>query len=382
MKRPDGPGPLMVGFEGKAVPPRLARWLREGTVCGVVLFSRNVEAPRQVRDLCREIRAAAGRGRPAPLVAIDQEGGRVTRLAAAGFTPFPPARCYSLFCCRASRVACAVGETMAEELRAVGVDINFAPVLDVDSNPENPVIGDRALSSNPESVAELGIAFFRGTLSRGVLPVGKHFPGHGHTAADSHEELPVVRSSRATLLARDLHPFRRAIRAGIPALMTAHVLFPALDREFPATLSEKILVGLLRKQLRFRGAVVSDALEMKAITGRFGIGAAAVRAVSAGCDIVLVGRGEKDQEEAAEAIARAWTDDRDFRKGAPASTRRVSRLREHLSRVGREDPPARRVSLRQVGTRRHRELSRLLFDHWESSGQASRAGRSGNIGEG
>src|SRR3990172_5212017 len=119
MRRPDGPGRLMVGFEGKAVPPRLARWLREGTVCGVVLFSRNVEAPRQVRDLCREIRAAAGRGRPAPLV--------------------------------------AVGETMAEELRAVGVDINFAPVLDVDSNPENPVIGDRALSSNPEIVAELGI---------------------------------------------------------------------------------------------------------------------------------------------------------------------------------------------------------------------------------
>src|SRR3990172_7544104 len=368
MRRPDGPGRLMVGFEGKAVPPRLARWLREGTVCGVVLFSRNVEAPRQVRDLCREIRAAAGGGRPAPLVAIDQEGGRVTRLAAAGFTPFPPARCYSLFCCRASRVACAVGETMAEELRAVGVDINFAPVLDVDSNPEN--------------AAELGIAFFRGTLSRGVLPVGKHFPGHGHTAADSHEELPVVRSSRTTLLARDLHPFRRAIRAGIPALMTAHVLFPALDREFPATLSEKILGGLLRKQLRFRGTVVSDALEMKAITGRFGIGAAAVRAVSAGCDIVLVGRGEKDQEEAAGAIARAWADERDFRKGAAASTRRVSRLRAHLSRVGREDPPARRASLRQVGTRRHPELSRLLFDHWESSGQASRAGRSGNIGEG
>src|SRR3990172_2151816 len=260
MKRPDGPGPLMVGFEGKAVPSRLARQIREGTVCGVVLFSRNVEAPRQVRDPCREIRAAAGGGRAGPRGPLRQGGGGVAGGGGAGCAPSPPARCSSLFCCRASRVACAVGETMAEELRAVGVDINFAPVLDVDSNPENPVIGDRALSSNPESVAELGIAFFRGTLSRGVLPVGKHFPGPGHTAADSHEELPVVRSSRATLLARDLHPFRRAIRAGIPALMTAHVLFPALDREFPATLSEKILVGLLRKQLRFRGAVVSDAL--------------------------------------------------------------------------------------------------------------------------
>ncbi|HJX72517.1 MAG TPA: beta-N-acetylhexosaminidase [Candidatus Deferrimicrobiaceae bacterium] len=381
MRPPDGPGLLMVGFEGKSLPPRLARQIRGWALGGVVLFSRNVETPRQVRDLCREIRAAAGGGQPAPLIAIDQEGGRVMRLTAPGFTRFPPARCYSLFRSRSSRVAGAAGEAMAEELRAVGVDINFAPVLDVDSNPENPVIGDRALSSDPESVAELGIAFSRGMLSRGVLPVGKHFPGHGNTASDSHGELPVVRSSRAMLLKRDVSPFRRAIQAGIPALMTAHVLYPALDREFPATLSEKILGGLLRKQLRFRGAVFSDALEMKAITGTLGIGDAAVRAVSAGCDVVLVCAGEKAREEAGEAIARAWTDDGDFRRAARASIRRVERLREFLSQGG-APRPARRASLRQVGTRRHRELSRLLFARWESSGQASRAGRSGNIGEG
>jgi len=381
MRLPDGPGPLMFGFEGKSLPARLARRLREGTVGGVILFSRNVETPRQVRDLCREIRSAAGRGRPAPLIAIDQEGGRVVRLTAPGFTRFPPARCYSLFCCRASRVAEAVGESMAGELRAVGIDINFAPVLDVDSNPENPVIGDRALSSDPEITAELGIAFLRGTLSGGVLPVGKHFPGHGHTASDSHAELPVVRSSRDTLRKRDLHPFRRAIRAGIPALMSAHVLYPALDSKFPATLSEKILGGLLRERLRFRGVVFSDALEMKAITGRFGVGDAAVRAVSAGCDVVLVCRGEKIQEETVEAIARAHADDREFRKSVAASTRRVIRLRRALPPTGGPSP-AHRASLRQVGTRKTRELSRLLFDHWESSGQASRGGRSGNIGEG
>ncbi|MGA6993940.1 MAG: beta-N-acetylhexosaminidase, partial [Candidatus Deferrimicrobiaceae bacterium] len=358
-----------------------ARRLREGTGGGVILFSRNVQGPRPVRDLCREIRAAAGRGHPAPLIAIDQEGGRVMRLTAPGFTRFPPARCYSLFCCRASRVAEAVGEAIGSELRAVGIDINFAPVLDVDSNPNNPVIGDRALSTDPHTAAELGISFLRGILSRGVLPVGKHFPGHGNTATDSHVELPVVRSSRDTLRKRDLLPFRRAIRAGVPALMTAHVLYPALDREFPATLSEKILRGLLRKQLRFRGAVFSDALEMKAITGRFGIGDAAVRAVSAGCDVVLVCRGEGTQEEAVEAISRAWADDREFRKCVAASTRRVFRLRQALHPAGGHSP-AYRASLRQVGTRKTRELSRLLFDHWESSGQASRGGRSGNIGEG
>jgi beta-N-acetylhexosaminidase len=381
MRRPDDPGLLMVGFEGKSLPARLARRLREGTVGGVILFSRNVEGPRQVRDLCREIRAAAGRGRPAPLIAIDQEGGRVMRLTASGFTRFPPARCYSLFCCHASRVAEAVGESIGAELRAVGIDIDFAPVLDVDSNPDNPVIGDRAFSSDPHTAAELGISFLRGILSSGVIPVGKHFPGHGNTAADSHVELPVVRSSRDTLRKRDLPPFRRAIRAGIPALMTAHVLYPALDREFPATLSEKILRGLLRKQLRFRGAVFSDALEMKAITGRFGIGDAAVRAVSAGCDVVLVCRGEGNQEKTAEAISRAWTDDREFRKCAAMSTRRVLRLRRALLPAG-SPSSAHRASLRQVGTRKARELSRLLFDHWESSGQASRGGRSGNIGEG
>jgi beta-N-acetylhexosaminidase len=380
MRLADDPGSLLFGFEGKTVPLRLSRWLREGTVAGVVLFSRNVETPRQVRDLCREIRSVAGRGRPAPLIAIDQEGGRVQRLTEPGFTRFPPARCYSTLCCHAERAAEAVAEAIAEELRAVGMDINFAPVLDVDSNPENPVIGDRALSNDPSLSARLGVSFFRGTLSRGVIPVGKHFPGHGATDADSHETLPVVRSAGKTLLSRDLHPFRRAIRAGIPALMTAHVLYPALDKEFPATLSEKILGSLLRRQLRFRGVVFSDALEMKAITGRFGVGDAAVRAVSAGCDVVMVCRGEKAQEEAVEAIARAHADDREFRKSVSASTRRVSRLRERLSLAG-DPPPVPRASLRQVGTRKNRELSRLLFDHWESSGQASRGGRSGNIGE-
>lgn len=380
MKRPVGQGPLMFGFEGKAVPTRLSRWLREGPVAGVVLFSRNVESPRQLRDLCREIRSAAGNKRPAPLVAIDQEGGRVTRLAAPGFTRFPPARCCSLVCCRGSRVAFAVGESMARELRAVGVDVNFAPVLDVDTNPENPVIGDRAFSCDPEIAADLGIAFLRGTLSGGVLPVGKHFPGHGHTASDSHAELPVVRSPRETLWKRELHPFRRAIRAGIPAIMTAHVLYPALDRGLPATLSEKILGGLLRKELRFRGAVFSDALEMKAITGRFGIGEAVVRAVSAGCDVVMVCRGEMLQEEAVGAIARAYADDGDFRRSAATANRRVARLRLRPALPGGV-PPVPRASLRLVGTRRHRELSRLLFDLWESSGRASRDGKSGNIGE-
>lgn len=375
-KRIQGPPFLMLGFEGKSVPPRLAAWLRDGTASGVILFSRNLEDPRQVKELCREIRAAAGPHRPAPLIAIDQEGGRVTRLKDPRFTHFPPARSYSLFCCHAGRAAEAAGAVLAAELSAVGIDINFAPVLDVDSNPGNPVIGDRSLSGDPEEVARLGIAFLRGTLSGNVLPVGKHFPGHGHTKTDSHKVLPVVRSPRETLVARDLYPFRQAIRAGIPSLMTAHVLYPALDRDYPATLSRKILTGLLRGRLGFRGAVFSDALEMKAISLHRGVGDAAVLAFRAGCDAMIVSRGEEEQAEAGEALA-CWARGEESRREAVIlSRRRMDRLRRALLRPG-----ARRASLRSVGTKGHRALAELLLERWESSGRTSAAGRSDSIGE-
>ena len=206
--------PLWVGFDGKSLPAALSRWLARGEVGGVVLYARNIESPAQVRVLCREIRSAARRGNPLPLIAVDQEGGRVARLKDPPFTWFPPARACSLFCCRNASVAEAFGAATAAELRAVGIDMNFAPVLDVDSNPRNPVIGDRAFSEDPQTAAALGIAFAKGSLSRGILPVGKHFPGHGDTSADSHKELPVVRAGRRTLLGRELLPFRRAVRAG------------------------------------------------------------------------------------------------------------------------------------------------------------------------
>ncbi|MGE5752461.1 MAG: beta-N-acetylhexosaminidase [Deltaproteobacteria bacterium] len=367
---------LMAGFEGKSVPPVLAAWLRDGTVSGVILFSRNLEGPRQARDLCREIRAAAGKGRPEPLIAIDQEGGRVTRLKDLAFTQFPPARSYSFLCCHAERAAEAAGAVLAAELSAIGIDINFAPVLDVDSNPVNPVIGDRSLSGDPEEVARLGIAFLRGTLSRNVLPVGKHFPGHGHTETDSHKVLPIVRSPRRTLNARDIYPFRQAILAGIPALMTAHVLYPALDTDYPATLSRKILTGLLRGRLRFRGAVFSDALEMKAISLDYGVGDAAVLAFQAGCDAVIVSRGEMEQSEAAEALARWAKGEGSSREAVRLSRRRMDRLRRILSR-----PAARRTSLRSVGKKGHRALAELLLERWKNSGRTSADDRSCNIGE-
>jgi beta-N-acetylhexosaminidase len=369
--------PLWVGFEGKTLPPLLSRWLAGGQVGGVVLFYRNIEGPAQVRSLCREIRSAAGRGNPLPLIAVDQEGGRVARFKDPPFTWFPPARACSLFCCRNEAVAEAVGAATAAELRAVGIDVNFAPVLDVVSNPANPVIGDRAFSEDPAVVAALGIAFARGSLSRGILPVGKHFPGHGDTSTDSHKELPIARAGRKTLFRRELLPFRRAARAGIPALMTAHVMYPALDRAVPATLSRKILHGLLRKRLHFRGAVVSDALEMKAITDRYAIGEAAVLAVAAGCDVVLVCRGEREQAEAIDRLAREATDRPAFRRAVAAAADRSGRLRAWAASKGRCRPAP-----RAVGAARHRLLASLLREAWESTGRTSPDGKSGNIGEG
>jgi beta-N-acetylhexosaminidase len=369
--------PLWVGFEGKSLPGGVSRRLASGEVSGVVLYSRNVESPPQVRALCREVRSAAGTGNPSPLIAVDQEGGRVARFSEPHFTRFPPARAASLFCCRDEMVAAAAGIATAAELRAVGVDVDFAPVLDVGSNPRNTVIGDRAFSEDAGTAGRLAVAFMKGCLAEGVLPVGKHFPGHGDTFADSHVELPVVRASRSTLLSRELLPFRRAVRSGIPALMTAHVMYPSLDREFPATLSGKILRGLLRERLRFRGAVFSDALEMRAVADHYGVGDAAVLAISAGCDVVLVCRGEDLQEEALGRIAREARESATFRRMLAAAARRTGRLREWAASKGRCRP-----NPRAVGSARHRALARLLWERWESSGRTSPGDRSGNIGEG
>jgi beta-N-acetylhexosaminidase len=274
-------------------------------------------------------------------------------------------------------VAEAVGAATAAELRAVGIDVNFAPVLDVDSNPANPVIGDRAFSEDPQTVAALGIAFAKGSLSRGILPVGKHFPGHGDTSADSHQELPVVQAGRQTLLRRELLPFRRAARAGIPALMTAHVMYPALDPALPATLSRKVLHDMLRERMRFRGAVISDALEMKAIADRYGIGEAAVLGVTAGCDVVLVCRGENDQAETIDRLAREATDRPAFRRAVAAAAVRSGRLRAWAAAKERCRPAS-----RALGAARHRLLSSLLREAWESTGRTSPGDKSGNIGEG
>ena len=291
---------FMVGFLGTSVTADLSAFLREYKPGGVILFSRNLESVEQIVQLTNDLQQCSPKS--PLLIAIDQEGGRVSRLP-KGFTIFPP--CQLIGRCHSGELAYAAAATIAKELKSVGINMNMAPVLDVNSNPDNPVIGDRAFGPDPETVIEMGLVTAAGLQDHKVVSCGKHFPGHGDTNADSHKELPVVDASRERLEAIEFAPFRRATAAGIASLMTAHVLYKALDERLPATLSPDIITHLLREQMGYDGIVLTDDLEMHAIVDHYGPGDAAVRAFLAGCDVLLICK-ERDREIAAfEAIEQA-----------------------------------------------------------------------------
>ncbi len=291
---------VLGGFSGTELPEEQRRALAAGRRAGFILFRRNLTDIHQALELTSAITQAAPRGACPPLVALDQEGGRVRRLRAP-LLELPPMRALgSLPAGELSELAQAVGA----ELAACGFNLNFAPVLDVDSNPDNPVTGDRAFASTASGVAQAGVAFAKGLMLGGVHPVGKHFPGHGDTSSDSHFTLPYVASSRERLDALELMPFRAAIAAQLPCLMTAHVVFQALDPARPATLSHRIVTELLRGELGYRGAVFSDCLEMEAIACEGEVAEAAVTAVAAGVDVVLICHRFDRQEAAVEALTR------------------------------------------------------------------------------
>ena len=272
---------FIIGFDGLVLPEPVAALLARG-LAGVALFARNLADRAQTAALCRAVRDAAV-GLPPPVVAIDQEGGRVQRLRR--LSPLmPPMRQVGSDGPGAAREA---GRTLARDLRLLGINCDFAPVLDVDSNPCNPIIGDRSFSSDPAVVAACGVALAEGLEGEGVLACGKHFPGHGDASADSHLELPVIDLDATTLARREFVPFAAAVRAGLRLVMTAHCLFPALDPEHPATLSRPILQGWLRGRAGFDGCIVTDDLGMKAISERYLPDEVLVRGLDAGIDLFL-----------------------------------------------------------------------------------------------
>lgn len=287
-------GQLLIGsLPGTTVTPEIRSLAREFSLGGLTLFARNIEAPEQVAELAHDVQALSP---DLPLwVSIDQEGGRVARLKPP-FTTWPPMATLgrSGDAALAERFAAA----LATELRAVGITLDFAPVLDILTNPTNPVIGDRALAEDPDTVARLGAAIVRGLQANGVAACGKHFPGHGDTSADSHLELPVVEHPPDRIRRVECVPFRGAIAAETAFIMTAHLLVPSFDAERPATLSPAIVQALLRDELGFPGAILSDDLEMQAIAAAYAVPDAGVQALAAGCDGLLVCSGSVEVQAA------------------------------------------------------------------------------------
>jgi beta-N-acetylhexosaminidase len=283
-------GCLLPSFPGHEVPDWVLRRLDAG-LGGITLFAYNVGDPTQLGALTARLREAGD-----VLVAIDEEGGDVTRLEADRGSSYPGN--LALGAVDDVELTEEVAAAMAAELVRAGVNMNFAPVADTNTNPDNPVIGVRSFGADPELVARHVAAFVRGTQRQGVAACAKHFPGHGDTAVDSHVDLPVVGGDVVTALP----PFRAAIAEGVQAVMTAHLLVPELD-ELPATLSRRIVTGLLREELGFEGLVVTDALEMRAISGGVGVEEAAVLALAAGVDALCVGHDL--HEESVDALVGA-----------------------------------------------------------------------------
>ncbi len=295
------PGHLvMVDIPGTSLDAASADFLRRHHVRAICLFRRNLGTEAEVRQLTSDLRELMG---PHSLIGIDQEGGSVVR---ATFLPQAPAA-MALGASDDEALCEAVGAAVARGLRSLGINWNFAPVLDVNNNPANPVIAERSFGEDPDTVARLAGAWMRGSLREGVACCVKHFPGHGDTHVDSHHALPTVDKSLAQLEALELIPFRALAHgpSAAPAMMTAHIVYPQIDPHHPATLSRPILTGLLRESIGYDGVVLTDALFMKAIYERYGHALGAVMALQAGADMPLAQGSLAEQGAAVQAIEAA-----------------------------------------------------------------------------
>lgn len=324
---------LMVGFSGKEPTPEILDLIQSGYVGGIILFTRNLDSPRQILQLTSALQEAArNAGHPYPLlIATDQENGIVRRTGSA--TTFFPGN-MALGAINSQTATEAVARATGQELRALGITMNLAPDVDISNNPANPVIGVRSFGSDPDLVARLGTNAVMGYQAAGVVATIKHFPGHGDTDTDSHLALPVVPFDIERLESVELKPFRRAIEAGAESLavMTAHVAVPAItgSSTLPATLASEVINGLLRSRVGFDGVVITDCLEMRAISAGVGIAEGAVRALQAGADIVLISHRYDRQMAGLTAIREAVEQGVLSATVVQTAAERVLRLKERL----------------------------------------------------
>ena len=341
--------------------PELREISRQFDLGGVIYFARNVSEPGQVKELSREVSALSRPGGASssndwPLwISVDQEGGRVARLKRP-FTEWPPMQ--TLGRSGDTTLTRRFATALADELLAVGINLDYSPVLDIQKNPTNPIIGDRAFSDQADVVAEHGAVMIETLQAAGVAACGKHFPGHGDTSTDSHLELPLVEHPPDRLEAIEMIPFRAAVAARVAFIMTAHVLVPSLDAERPATLSPTVVGGWLKDKLGYEGIVLSDDLGMKAISASLGLGEAMVQSLLAGCDAALLCNEPAEEQVAAlEAVIRAAESGRIPLKRIDDALARQERVKVEF--FG-NDRKRRDVPMSRVGCAEHQDVSEAM----------------------
>ncbi len=348
---------LIIGIRDRVLTRDEAEFIIKNNIGGVILFARNIESPAQVYELITSIQNVRHKTRDKlPLfISVDMEGGRVMRFKAP-FTQWPAVG--KLGQIDSTSLAFKFGLGMATELKAVGINLNFAPCVDVLTNPKNTVIGDRALSVDPENVAKLASALVRGYIKGGVIPCAKHFPGHGNTMIDSHDDLPVEPADLQRLLEVELVPFKKVFRARLDLVMTSHLKFPKIDPEWPVTLSEIFLQQILRKELRYRSLVISDDLDMKALTNNYAVAQIPVRALQAGCDILLYCNEFDHPQIAINAIEKALKEHKLTAKQIDESYNRVVTLKKDV--LSEPDPQAFAKISSLIGSSENQRLAQAI----------------------
>ncbi|MBJ6362068.1 beta-N-acetylhexosaminidase [Paenibacillus sp. GCM10012307] len=296
---------MLIGLNGTSLQTEAREMIENYHIGGFILYKYNITGPSQALHFLNELKASNG-GNPVPLwLSVDQEGGKVSRMPEE-FVKIPSAR--SVGRIENTDYAHGIGQALGNLLQKLGFNMDFAPVLDIDSNPNNPVIGDRSYGRKPQQVVSNGIAVMKGLQSKDIAAVVKHFPGHGDTSVDSHLDLPVVNKSLEELQSFELLPFEEAIKQGADAIMVAHLLIPALDMDYPASISKPVISGLLREKLGYDGVVITDDMMMGGITKHYGLAEAAVRSIQAGSDILLIGHDYKQQKAVLQALLKSVAD--------------------------------------------------------------------------
>lgn len=343
---------LLIGFPGLEPSADFLRFIREENIGGVILFAENIKSPAQLRELTEELQGTA---ETPLLIAIDNEGGRVFRTPAP-FTHFPSMlKVAQVANVHGKQLAFELGKALGSELAACGVNFNMAPVLDVNTNAFNPIIGDRSFGNNAETVARYGSEIIRGMLEGGIFCCGKHFPGHGDTDNDSHIDFPYLPHTKKRLELCELVPFKAAIAAGLPAIMTAHINVPLLDSKNIVTTSRDIVFTLLREQIHFPGLILSDDLNMHGISGLMPVPEAAVKAFVAGHDMLILRRDLALQQATLEHLKKAEQDKIFDPIHFSGSQQRMHTAKLRVAELAQNMP-----SMSTIGSAAHKSLNEKL----------------------